>query len=195
MPRICVVSDCGRPRHAHGFCTKHLRRWETHGDPSIVACPQKGDHMRWLEAHVSYSSDDCLTWPFARNPDGRGVAYWNCKPTGAHRQMCILAHGAPPSPKHFASHICGKGHRGCVNPRHLAWETQKQNLARRKDHGTDQTGDRHPTAKLNTMNVLEIRRLKAEGSLNVEQAARTFKVTPGTILDVARGKSWKHVSL
>ena len=32
----CVYETCGQPASGHGFCKKHLRRFRTHGDPSIV---------------------------------------------------------------------------------------------------------------------------------------------------------------
>lgn len=50
--------------------------------------------------------------------------------------MCELAHGPAPSGKHQAAHNCGKGHEGCVNPRHLEWKTNKENSIDKIRHGT-----------------------------------------------------------
>lgn len=97
----------------------------------------KGKAFEWLAAHVNYQGKDCLQWPFSR--DGRvgrgrvgynGVQYW------AHRLMCILAHSEPPTHQHQAAHECGKGHFGCVNPRHLSWKTNSENQIDRRKTGS-----------------------------------------------------------
>lgn len=94
----------------------------------------------WLLSHASHDGDDCLIWPFFRDPyygrgrigaiDDRGAVLW------AHRIMCELAHGEPPTPKHQAAHNCGNGVGGCVNPRHLEWKTNSENQLDRRKHGT-----------------------------------------------------------
>jgi hypothetical protein len=54
----------------------------------------------------------------------------------AHRLMCQLAHGDPPTPDHIAAHSCGRGHEGCVNPNHLSWKTYSENELDKRVHGT-----------------------------------------------------------
>jgi hypothetical protein len=54
----------------------------------------------------------------------------------AHRVMCEIAHGPKPAPGFVAAHTCGKGREGCVNPRHLRWASQKENMADKLLHGT-----------------------------------------------------------
>lgn len=95
-----------------------------------------GKAFLWLQAHVGYQADTCLPWPFSKDRRvGRGMLgylggnYW------AHRLMCEMAHGAPPTPKHQAAHNCGKGHYGCVNPRHLEWKTNSENQLDRAKNG------------------------------------------------------------
>lgn len=36
MKRDCAVTECDRPKHAHTYCTMHMRRWKLSGDPLIV---------------------------------------------------------------------------------------------------------------------------------------------------------------
>jgi hypothetical protein len=96
----------------------------------------KGQGIAWLKAHVAYQGDDCLPWPLSRdNRVGRGRVGYNGKHLWAHRLMCILAHGEPPTPKHQAAHSCGKGHYGCCNPRHLSWKTNSENQLDRRKNG------------------------------------------------------------
>lgn len=96
----------------------------------------KGAGIAWLRARVNYRGDDCLPWPM--NIDtrvGRGRCGYNGKLYWAHRLMCILAHGEPPTSKHQAAHNCGNGHLACRNPRHLEWKTNQENSIDRETHG------------------------------------------------------------
>ena len=70
-----------------------------------------GPKLRWIEAHVSYTGDDCLAWPFAVNERlGRGTLSVNGKVDYAYRYMCKLAHGEQPADKPYAAHECGNRH-------------------------------------------------------------------------------------
>lgn len=96
----------------------------------------KGKTFAWLLAHADYQGRDCLPWPFCKDGRvGRGLLGHNGRQWWAHRLMCVLAHGEPPTPKHQAAHSCGKGHYGCVNPRHLSWKTNSQNQLDRAKNG------------------------------------------------------------
>lgn len=92
--------------------------------------------LEWLEAHVDHAGNDCLLWPGSRNWNGYGNFQVNGKVRYAHRTMCELAHGAPPSPGHVAAHSCGRGQDGCVNPKHLSWKSPADNQLDRRVHGT-----------------------------------------------------------
>lgn len=45
------------------------------------------------------------------------------------RHMCKLKNGDPPTPDHEAAHSCGNGKHGCINPNHLRWATDAENMA------------------------------------------------------------------
>lgn len=119
----------------------------------------------WLLSQVSCADDACLIWPFFRDPAngygrigggiiGRpGVILWT------HRVMCQLAHGAPPT-KHEASHTCGRGHDGCVNPKHLEWKTPSDNQKDRRRHGTAKTNHWGKAGKFNEFDRQQIVILK-----------------------------------
>lgn len=96
----------------------------------------KGKAYRWLLERATYQGDACLLWPFAKDMEGRGILGHNGEQLKAHRVMCQFVHGEPPTPEHTAAHECGKGHDGCVHPRHLFWKTQAENLEDAQRHGT-----------------------------------------------------------
>lgn len=96
----------------------------------------KGAAYRFLLDLVGHQGDECVRFPFSGDAEGYGLMSHNGGRYRAHRFMCQLAHGEPPTPQHTAAHTCGKGHEGCVNPKHLEWKTQADNLADRYVHGT-----------------------------------------------------------
>jgi len=101
----------------------------------------KGKGMTWLRGNVNYQGDDCLIWPFSRDPHyGRGQVGYKGARHWAHRVMCELAHGPAPADKPQAAHNCGKGHTGCCNPRHLEWKDNSENQIDRRIHGTIEGG-------------------------------------------------------
>jgi hypothetical protein len=67
--------------------------------------------------------------------------------TTLHRIICMTFHGLPPTKKYTASHLDGN----CLNNKslNLMWETQKDNLLRKKLHGTDDIGYKNSRAKIN----------------------------------------------
>ena len=190
--RICAVEDCGKPVHGHGFCIVHYSRFKRHGSPtggrSTVGRPSGGGiTAAWLEKHKLHDGEDCLTWPFNTDPHGYGKISHNGKQKHVSRIVCEFRHGPPPSPRHHAAHSCGKGHLGCVNPKHLSWKTPKENSADMVAHGTALRGEKNGKAKLTCEQVLEIRAAK---HLSPSALAKTFNVTRQTISSVLLGESW-----
>lgn len=159
-------------------------------DPVRRRAFPRGEAWTWIEAHAAHEGDDCLPWPYARRKDG----YGSVGARGlAHREMCKRAHGEPPSPLHAAAHKCGKGHQGCVNPRHLRWATLSENQMDRVDHGTSNRGERNGVSRLTARQVLAIR-ARAESGEHHLRIASDLKVSEGTIRAVLKGRSWAWLS-
>lgn len=154
----------------------------------------QGKSYRWIQAHADYPHRDwCLVWPFARDKHGRGMLGHENKSHWAHRLMCHLVHGDPPTSKHTAAHSCGNGHGGCVNPHHLAWKTQAENLEDCRAHGTL---IRHHGGNVRRLLPEEIRAIRdARGFQTQGQLAAKFGVSEGTISDIWHGRSHRDNSL
>lgn len=90
----------------------------------------------WLLAHRDYPHKEwCLIWPFARDGrEGRALASVDGEHL-AHRVMCKTVHGPAPADKPQATHSCGNGHEGCINPHHLFWGSNSDNQNDRYNHG------------------------------------------------------------
>lgn len=105
--------------------------------------------------------------------------------------MCILAHGEPHAENLEAAHYCGKGHEGCVNPKHLRWATASENQMDRVAHGTSNRGERQWMAKLTEEKVREIRLLARV--MSARRVARMFGITHSHVQDIVAGRRWRHI--
>jgi hypothetical protein len=192
--KACSIDRCNGNAHysvkgARGYCSAHYGRFTRHGDPLGGKPTMEGDPLRFVHAVViPYDGGDCLAWPYTRISKGYGQISIDGKMITAHRYVCTIAHGTPPSPKYQASHNCGKGHLGCVNPQHLEWKTVKANHSDKLIHGTSQRGERCSRSKLLETQVREI--LKLKGLRTQRELASEFGVNPATICAIYRRKTW-----
>lgn len=147
----------------------------------------KGTCFAWLCAHVGHQGDECLIWPFARLHNGYGRLGHERAEHRAHRLMCEMVKGPPPTPAHDAAHSCGKGGDGCVNPKHLSWKTRSANLLERREHGTAKRKS-FWWRKLTAEQAAEVRSL-----IGVETVAKTaarLGVSEANIYHIRAGRSW-----
>lgn len=139
-----------------------------------------GVGFRWLQKHANYQGDDCLPWPFIKDSRvGRGRVSYQGEQYWAHRLMCIMVHGEPPTPKHQAAHECGKGHYGCVNPRHLAWKTNSENQLDRRKNGNMLRNRLGPRPGLRPDQIEQLRSLA--GTKTQVEIAKQFGVSLGCV--------------
>lgn len=147
----------------------------------------KGKTVAFLRDNVNFDGPDCLIWPFCRKETGYGQFGYLGQRQTAHRFMCELVNGPPPTPKHEAAHSCGKGHEGCVHPKHLSWKTMSENQLDRRRHGTSSPKGRL-RYKLTPEQVIEIRRLlKTEKQAVI---AKRFGISRGNVYLIKSGTTW-----
>ena len=186
LRRTCSIEGCSKVHYGRGWCAAHYMRWRVHGDP-LGGSTRKGEVSAFLENTVfCFEGDECLIWPYATGGNGYGQIAINGKMRPVNRMICEHEHGPPPTPKYQAAHSCGKGHLGCVNPKHLRWATPKENAADRLIHGTHSRGARHSTAKLTESQVLEIR----ASTTPTTQLAREIGVSYSVISMIRSRKRW-----
>jgi hypothetical protein len=82
------------------------------------------------------------------------------KTTLVHSFICEAFNGPRPD-GYVCSHLDGNLDNNV--PSNLMWETQADNLARKKQHGTDDCGHRNSRSKLTQQQVKEIRQKLAAG--------------------------------
>jgi hypothetical protein len=190
--QVCKIDDCGKPATGgRGWCVSHYKRWVRHGDPLSGRVPN-GSRQRFIDGEVlSYEGDGCLLWPFFCDPRGYGqAAYPGFKTKWAHRIVCELAHGAPPTEDHEAAHSCGNAR--CCSPHHLRWATVTENHADKRLHGTHQEGEAHIQAKLTPAQVIEIRR-RASGGEAHGKIATAFGIAKSHVSSIKCRNRWGHI--
>lgn len=188
---FCSVYGCEKPMLARGYCCAHYNKWRKYGDPLRQKIAKRGDALTWLRSLVTHDGNTCLLWPFkSRYSNGYGSVWFNGRLSGAHRVMCILSHGEPPSPILHAAHSCGN--KMCVNPKHLRWATGPENELDKKAHGCGISGERNPRAKLTRSAVAEIRQLK--GDFSQGQIAARFGVSRRLIGLIHQNIIWKDAA-
>lgn len=185
----CKVAGCERHARIKEWCPSHYWRWRNHGNPN-GGMTRRGTKAKWLMEHAGYNEEHCLIFPFGVGRYGH-VTFGGVK-MHAHRAMCILVHGQPPTADHQAAHSCGNGHLACVNPRHLSWKTPAQNQADRLVHGTHCRGERCRTAKLTEEQVLEIRSLR--GHVSSKDLSKRFSISPGAVKMIWQRRNWAWLS-
>jgi hypothetical protein len=157
---------------------------------SAVAKTRPNEAQRYFrEIALLYDGDECLIWPFYRNAGGYGLLRDQGRSRDAHRVICEVAHGLPPTQFHEAAHTCGNGHLGCVTKGHLVWKTHRENEADKISHGTILRGESNANAKLTRDNVLSIR-AELSGHRTKTAIAAQFGVSIRTVSQIQSGNLW-----
>ena len=105
-----------------------------------------------------------------------------------HRLVCSTFNGPPPEDNMDCAHLDGT--RTNAIPENLAWVTRVENMSHKRLHGTQQTGERGPSAKLSRDQVAQIRERSLAGEKR-PALAKEFGVTRWQIRRIVLGAAWK----
>ncbi len=143
---------------------------------------EKRPGLKFVMDHVGYRGRECVIWPFTCCTPGYGIFMAHKKMHLAHRYMCHLIHGNPPTSEHHAAHACGN--RRCVNPGHLSWKTQSENQLDRREHGTT----KKTATKLTRQQANQIWQLRGQET-SVVTAAK-YGITESNVRQIQNGTIW-----
>ena len=157
----------------------------------------------WAKVDIR-ASDECWPWTASTRRGGYGqftISYGPNLPT--HRTAYALTHG--PIPRGMCvCHRCDNP--PCCNPSHLFLGTRAENNADRARKGRNgdastsgfrtnaPRGEKNVKAKLTEAQVLEIRRVVANGTTQAE-ISRQYGISSGAVSFLVRGINWKHLPL
>ena len=143
--KLCKIDGCGnKSGPGRGWCNKHYKRWQIHGDPLKVA------RTTWcmplaarLAAQYMVNMDSgCWEWNGRLSIAGYGQIKDNYRTRHAHRVSWEIHRGEIPIGL-LVCHRCDN--RKCVNPDHLFLGTDRDNRqdCLMKDRANMPSGDNH----------------------------------------------------
>lgn len=184
----CSEAKCQNPAKTRGLCSKHATRIARYGSPDIRRRVTRSDIEEWVDRLLAGNSVDCVIWPFSRYKNGYGKWTYEGSNMMAHRVICTMLYGPPPANNYQSAHSCGKGHEGCVNPKHLRWATPAENAFDKIAHNTINRGRKNGSCKLTENQVREIRAL--DGARTQREIAERYGVSEASIRDILMRKNW-----
>lgn len=108
-----------------------------------------------------------------------------------HELVCLAFHGEKPFPRACVRHFDGDWSNN--KPDNLTWGTYAENESDKRRLGTTAKGEKQGSAKLTEEAVKIIRASVPFGLWDSGNAAKVFGVSKSTIMQIARGRNWKHI--
>ena len=130
---------------------------------------------------------DCWLWPgISKNTYGQ-LHRKKQSPIRAHIVSWKVFKGTWPAKGMEVCHTCDI--KSCVNPHHLFLGSHKDNMADAASKGLFPRGSKHYHSKLSRKEVTFIKNSSLSGKL----LANRFGVSPPTICDIRKGRTWRYV--
>ena len=180
--KTCKIENCDKYVVALDLCRKHYARYYKYGDPLYVSPRQRKSNMSIEEFTSFFNSNlkqegDCLLWNKCLR-DGYGNVGFMHKVESTHRVAWYLQYGV------WADYLCHKcGNKACCNTAHLYEGNGSLNQQDRAYHGG---------YKMQPEDIPQVFAQRSQG-LSLRKIADIYKVTPGAISNILKGKTWAHL--
>lgn len=143
-------------------------------------------HIPFDDLVAKGEPDECWIW---QGTIDRSTGYGRYGKRRAH--IVALERETPrPTDKTHALHATHCTSRLCVNPAHLRWGTQAENMQDLAKVG-NRKGSKAAMAKLTEQQVLEIRSLA--GKYPQTEIGAMFGVSGPTVNNILKRKTWAHI--
>lgn len=147
----------------------------------------------WHYANVT-GPGECWLWTGTQDGKGYGLI-WDVD-AGVNRYAHVVAwelnRGEPlPEGMLVRHYVCDTPL--CVNHNHLLSGTDADNMADKVARDRQSRGETHGIAKLSEMQVVEMRRLYANGSWSQRRLAIRFGITQPNVQSIVNRNTWTHI--
>ncbi len=142
-------------------------------------------HARFRTPRLCAQGTDGTGYPtVSLSKDGKRTA------KTVHRLVCRAFHGEPNALQNEAAHLDGDRTNGRAD--NLKWCSKIENHSHKRFHGTHQSGERHPRAKL-TEATARLALQKLACGETCRAIAEALGVSSSTIEDLRKRKKWRHI--
>lgn len=143
----------------------------------------------WSKVDRSGGPDACWPWTGGLGPGGYGTIKIDGRMIPAHRVAFALEHGAVETDTYVLHHC---DNPPCCNPACLFPGTQADNMEDCAQKDRTPFGDRSPARRLTEADVIEARRLFAEGA-SFPSLRKRYGVSHNTIYSAVTGLTWRRL--
>lgn len=176
-------------RESDWWCGACLQRWRRTRNPQGRERLYRASVQDrfWFYVGPPNPITGCREWLAGRGPKGYGIfRYSDSRRTmGAHRAALIFTKGHEIKDAHVL-HSCDNP--GCVEPTHLRWGTNADNMADRV-----QREGYTKSKRLTPEQVLEIKKLLAKGKLSQSKIGKLYGVSHEAVGKISRGETWRYL--
>ena len=145
-----------------------------------------------LFGYAEQVPSECWEWTRFRTKDGYGHMRYKGRMVESHR-LALMLTDRPIPDGHEVMHLCDNP--PCINPDHLTTGTHAENVADMvaKGRRAVMRGTSNPRARVTDADVIEMRRLYAEGGGTQAQIGAMFGLGKSQAHNVISGRQWAHV--
>ena len=151
---------------------------------------RKSVEERFMNKVEFDTNNGCWLWTGSLSHNGYGEFQLNGKPRRATHISLELFKGQTKPEGMVVSHSCNVP--ACVNPEHIAYDTQANNLKYMVECNRQVKGTKQHSAKLDDDKIRDIRLKLANGKTPTE-LAKEYGVWQRTMQKINERITWKHV--